>query len=65
MDYETLIYEQDRHVVTLTYNRPDKHNAISRRMNEELHHAFQRFRDDDSAFVLIITGAGQTTFCAG
>ena len=33
MNYETLIYEQDRHVVTLTYNRPKQHNAINRRMN--------------------------------
>ncbi|HEX8743982.1 MAG TPA: enoyl-CoA hydratase-related protein [Thermoleophilaceae bacterium] len=65
MDYDTLIYEQDEHVVTLTYNRPDQHNAVSRRMNEELHHAWQRFRDDASAFVLVITGAGETTFCAG
>ena len=65
MDYETLIYEQDEHVVTLTYNRPDQHNAISRKMNEELHHAWQRFRDDDDAFVLVITGAGDTTFSAG
>ena len=65
MDYETLIYEHDDHVVTLTYNRPGQHNAISRRMNEELHHAWQRFRDDDEAFVLVITGAGDTTFSAG
>ena len=65
MDYETLIYEQDDHVVTLTYNRPDQHNAISRKMNEELHDAWQRFRDDDGAFVLVITGAGDTTFSAG
>jgi enoyl-CoA hydratase len=65
MDYETLIYEQDEHVVTLTYNRPDQHNAISRRMNAELHDAWQRFRDDDDAFVLVITGAGETTFSAG
>src|SRR3954452_4338236 len=65
MHYETLIYEQDEHVVTLTYNRPDQHNAISRKMNEELHHAWERFRDDDDAFVLVITGAGETTFCAG
>ena len=34
-------------------------------MNAELHHAWQRFRDDDDAFVLVITGAGETTFCAG
>jgi enoyl-CoA hydratase len=65
MEYDTLIYEHDDHVVTLTYNRPDQHNAISRRMNEELHHAWQRFRDDDEAFVLVITGAGDTTFSAG
>jgi enoyl-CoA hydratase/carnithine racemase len=65
MDYETLRYEQDGHVVTLTYDRPDQHNAVNRTMNRELHHAWQRFRDDDSAFVLVITGAGETTFCAG
>jgi enoyl-CoA hydratase len=65
MTYETLHYEQDGHVVTLTYDRPEQHNAISRAMNEELHHAWQRFRDDDDAFVLVITGAGETTFCAG
>src|SRR5919197_66532 len=65
MDYETLIYERDKHVVTLTYNRPGQHNAVNRKMNEELHHAWQRFRDDDDAFVLVITGAGETTFCAG
>jgi enoyl-CoA hydratase len=65
MDYETLIYEHDRHVVTLTYNRPHQHNAISRKMNKELHHAWQRFRDDEDAFVLVITGAGETTFSAG
>jgi enoyl-CoA hydratase len=65
MDYETLIYEQDDHVVTLTHNRPEQHNAVNRRMNDELQHAWQRFRDDDDAFVLVITGAGATTFCAG
>src|SRR5881275_1051276 len=65
MEYETLIYEQDDHVVTLTYNRPDQHNAVNRLMNRELHHAWQRFRDDEDAFVLVITGAGETTFCAG
>jgi enoyl-CoA hydratase len=65
MDYETLRYERDEHVVTLTYNRPDQHNAVNRAMNSELHHAWQRFRDDDDAFVLVVTGAGETTFCAG
>jgi enoyl-CoA hydratase len=65
MEYQTLSYERDDHVVTLTYNRPDQHNAVNRTMNRELHHAWQRFRDDPDAFVLVITGAGDTTFCAG
>src|SRR5258708_8056237 len=34
-------------------------------MNRELHDAWRRFRDDDDAYVLVITGAGDTTFCAG
>src|SRR5215213_6927376 len=62
--YETLRYEQDGHVTVLTYNRPDQRNAVSRKMNTELHHAWQRFRDDPEAFVLVITGEGDA-FCAG
>src|SRR5213592_4026182 len=65
MDYEHLRYEHDDHVVTLTYDRPEVHNAISRAMARELHDAWRRFRDDPDAFVLVITGAGETTFCAG
>jgi enoyl-CoA hydratase len=64
MDYETLRYERDGHVVVLTYDRPEQRNAISRQMNDELHHAWQRFRDDPDGFVLVITGAGDA-FCAG
>src|SRR5204863_624793 len=65
MHYEHLIYEQDGHVVTLTYDRPEQHNAISAAMAEELHHAWRRFRGDGDALVLVITGAGETTFSAG
>jgi enoyl-CoA hydratase len=63
-DYETLSYEHDDHVVVLTYDRPAQRNAISRAMNDELHNAWQRFRDDDDAYVLVITGSGDA-FCAG
>ena len=51
--------------MTLTYNRPEQHNAIDRMMNAELHDAWQRFRDDDDAFVLVLTGAGEEVFSAG
>jgi enoyl-CoA hydratase len=65
MDYTTIDYTQDDHVVTLVLDRPDQHNAISSTMNEELQHAWERFRDDDSAFVLVLTGAGDVAFSAG
>src|SRR5262249_8482020 len=65
MSYETLLYEQAEHVVTLTFNRPHQQNAVNQTMNAELHHAWQRFRDDEDAFVLVITGAGERAFCAG
>jgi enoyl-CoA hydratase len=64
MDYQDIRYELDDHVAVLTYDRPEQRNAISRRMNDELHHAWRRFRDDDGAFVLVITGSGEA-FCAG
>jgi enoyl-CoA hydratase len=64
MSYETIRYERDDHVAVLTYDRPEQRNAVSRRMNDELHDAWRRFRDDDEAFVLVITGAGEA-FCAG
>ena len=64
MSYETIRYERDGHVAVLTYDRPEQRNAVSRRMNAELHEAWRDFRDDDGAFVLVITGEGDA-FCAG
>jgi enoyl-CoA hydratase len=64
VDYETLRYEQDGQVTVLTLDRPEQRNAISRRMNAELHSAWQRFRDDPGAFVMVLTGSGEA-FCAG
>ncbi len=65
MNYENILYEQDGHVVTITLNRPEKHNCINMATNRELQHAWKRFRDDDGAFVAILTGAGEKAFCTG
>ena len=64
MDYQTLRYERDGHVTVLTYARPEQRNAVSRQMNRELHDAWQRFRDAEDEFVLVITGEGDA-FSAG
>ena len=61
----TLVtYELDGHVATITYNRPESLNAINAAMRRALNEVFARFRDDEEAWVAIVTGAG-SAFCAG
>ena len=59
-----VTYEIEGHVATITYNRPDALNAINAEMRRALNEAFSRFRDDEEAWVAIVTGAGRA-FCAG
>ncbi|MGZ2258321.1 crotonase/enoyl-CoA hydratase family protein [Roseobacter sp. A03A-229] len=63
--FETLELDMDaRGVATLTLNRPEKHNAMSGQMLEELTQAAQRLGADDAVRVVLLTGAGKS-FCAG
>lgn len=63
--FETITIETDvRGVATLTLNRPDKHNALSAQMIEEITLAAQKLGADDGVRVVVITGAGRS-FCAG
>lgn len=61
---DTVLYDQHNHVVTITYHRPERMNAINGRMRDALNAAWLRFRDDEDAWVAILTGAGRA-FCAG
>jgi E-phenylitaconyl-CoA hydratase len=61
---DSVRYELDGHVATITYNRPDALNAINGEMRRDLNTAFARFRDEEDAWVGIVTGAGRA-FCAG
>jgi len=65
MSYKNILYEKDGHVVTITINRPQVHNAINWETATELQKAWQTFRDDGDAFVAIMTGAGDKAFCSG
>ncbi|SDX19819.1 crotonase/enoyl-CoA hydratase family protein [Roseicitreum antarcticum] len=65
MSYDTLRLDTDaRGVATLTLNRPDKHNALSAQMIDELTQAAGRLAADDAVRVVVLTGAG-ASFCAG
>jgi E-phenylitaconyl-CoA hydratase len=59
-----VTYEIADHVATITYNRPEALNAINAEMRQGLNDAFSRFRDDEEAWVAIVTGTGRA-FCAG
>jgi E-phenylitaconyl-CoA hydratase len=60
----TVLYECTGHVATITYNRPDVLNAINAELRQDLNAAWERFRDDEDAWIAIVTGAGKA-FCAG
>ena len=47
---DTILYEKEDHVVTITYNRPERLNAINGQMREALNAAWLRFRDDTDAW---------------
>lgn len=64
-DTDPVLYEVVDGVGWLTINRPDARNALSRAVREGLFSGLRRFRDDDGARVLVLTGAGDRAFCAG
>jgi methylglutaconyl-CoA hydratase len=63
MDYKTLHLAHDGNIATITLNRPEKRNAISYELIEELLTALDEV-GNSSALVLILTGAGKA-FCSG
>jgi 2-(1,2-epoxy-1,2-dihydrophenyl)acetyl-CoA isomerase len=64
MSYETIILERKDGIGTLTLNRPEKLNAINRKMTEELNSAMLEIAKDTGVRALVVTGAGRG-FCSG
>jgi len=64
MAYEQILYEVKDQILTLTLNRPDRLNAFTPQMRNELIDALDRADDDDNVRAIIVTGAGRA-FCAG
>jgi enoyl-CoA hydratase/carnithine racemase len=64
VDYTEISYEVADRVLTITLDRPDRLNAFTYRMHEELIDAFDRSDADDDVRVVIVTGRGRG-FCAG
>jgi enoyl-CoA hydratase/carnithine racemase len=62
---DVVRYEIEDRVAWLTIDRPEARNALSKAVRDGLWEGFRRFADDDSAAVLVLTGAGEKAFCAG
>jgi enoyl-CoA hydratase/carnithine racemase len=60
-----VLYEKRGQTIVLTLNRPEAMNAINREVRESLRESWLKFRDDDDARTLIVTGAGDKAFSAG
>jgi enoyl-CoA hydratase len=65
MSYEQIRYEERGNVRLITIDRPERMNAIGPLTSRELVDAWGCFRDDDDAYVAVLTGAGGEAFCAG
>lgn len=63
--YNTILTEIDDGIMTLTLNRPDKMNAVTGEMLDEIIAAFDEADANDAVRAVIVTGAGERAFCAG
>ncbi len=64
MPYNELILERRGHVAVVTLNRPERLNALSQGLRDDLMAAVEELRDDDDIWAVVFTGAGRG-FCSG
>jgi 2-(1,2-epoxy-1,2-dihydrophenyl)acetyl-CoA isomerase len=64
MQYETILFEVNNGIATLTLNRPDVFNAFNEQQNFDVIDALKKIDRDKSIRVVILTGAGKA-FCSG
>jgi len=64
-DFETITLDIEDGIATLTLNRPEKMNAFTGKMMQEIIAAFDITDADDTVGAVIVTGSGERAFCAG
>lgn len=62
---ETILYNRDGHVGRLVLNNPKRHNSLGREQLDGIQAVLVEIAADPRVRVLIVTGAGEKTFCAG
>ncbi|MFW2333956.1 crotonase/enoyl-CoA hydratase family protein [Ilumatobacter sp.] len=64
-DFSQILYDVDEHIATITLHRPDKMNAFTGTMMNEIIAALDHTDADDDVRAVIVTGSGDRAFCAG
>src|SRR3954465_11111372 len=64
MTYETILYSVEDRTAVITFNRPDRLNAVNLTMGTELRDAYARAEADDDVWTIVVTANGRA-FCAG
>ena len=65
MNFETILYEEDGPIGTITLNRPDDGNMFTVQMCHEIRDCINAIRRESRTRVVVITGAGDRFFCIG
>lgn len=63
--YEDILYRVEKNVATITINRPQKMNSFTSHTLVEIENAINRSEKDGEVGVIVLTGAGDKSFCAG
>jgi enoyl-CoA hydratase len=64
MQYHSILVEKRDEIAIITFNRPEKLNAVNEELRSEFLHALDELEVDDEVKVVIVTGAGRA-FCVG
>ena len=65
MGYETILVDVGNRLGTITINRPEVRNALSKTVLREIRHALEDFAGNDEVGAVVFTGAGDKAFIAG
>lgn len=65
MDYQNIIFDKKENIAVVKINRPEKLNALNLKTMDELKNVFEKIKEDESVYAVIITGSGEKAFVAG
>lgn len=64
-EFQTVLYNVNEGVLTITMNRPEVYNAFNEQMKKDLNDAFKEAAKDAQVRCIVLRGAGEKAFCSG